>query len=778
MNNLNNSTSSNNRPLSASSITQQQQHLQPQQPLHPQQLQISKASPKLSVNNATSSSNVGVIGSLPLTGSSLAIKPSPVNSNQMNLNRGRWCAMHVRVAWEIYSQQQRLVNQSGSNVSPSSSLRLFRKSPKPIPTSAPGRPAVSPLSRPGPASKRRSVSPAVSRIGSVAPHVLSSNPPQPIPHSSKPASLALSLPASHPSHPAPLSTPSSSSLDMIKGMNSMFGLLPGNVSSTNPSMSIGHPSTGLSSFSSSLLSAAAGIAPPNMHAPLSSAAKQPDPALPPGYNMFMYPPSISRQTSPLNQPPVSASSGAFTLQQQQNYLSNMQIHKKSPLPSNSMNSASDIWARNGPAGLSSFSSPMNKYNDSEAKLHRNKDQNRSPIRSHGKSSAGENAMPGQPPPNPMHLLSASSAGGPVIQRRHSSADRAHKRELSVSPSSRAPHAPKILKPNSEHTKGTSAIPTSTPTRKKDQEHLRSSKDAKLPNAYPHNYPPFGPGAPPNPMLTDPMMLERARMLGMMGFPSHVPTSLPNGPAYNAPMVMHPTGLTPVGLPALSNGLAQTNNQQLPPNNLMSNHLTGGPMSNGFSARMSSSLHPAITGHLPPVVSVANLTSNSLPMNYPNPLANVPFPPGPPMPPSSTASMSEYQAAADAFKYWSSMPSFYAAAAAAAANGSVPGSVPGNNPAAAAAAMAAALAPSGPGSSVLPTGINPLSNMHVGHPIPPNFPPGLGNPFKNLHDFTRNGFLEREHLLNRYNILNSAGGGAPLTEKLAKDSAEKRVFVNS
>lgn len=51
------------------------------------------------------------------------------------------------------------------------------------------------------------------------------------------------------------------------------------------------------------------------------------------------------------------------------------------------------------------------------------------------------------------------------------------------------------------------------------------------------------------------------------------------------------------------------------------------------------------------------------------------------------------------------------------------------------------------------------------------PPGQHphDPFKSMHDFASRPDLEREHLFNRYNILNSSGGGAPLTEKLAKES---------
>lgn len=49
-----------------------------------------------------------------------------------------------------------------------------------------------------------------------------------------------------------------------------------------------------------------------------------------------------------------------------------------------------------------------------------------------------------------------------------------------------------------------------------------------------------------------------------------------------------------------------------------------------------------------------------------------------------------------------------------------------------------------------------------------------DPFKSLHEFpARPDLLEREHLFQRYNILNSSGGGAPLTDKLAKENALDR-----
>ena len=77
------------------------------------------------------------------------------------------------------------------------------------------------------------------------------------------------------------------------------------------------------------------------------------------------------------------------------------------------------------------------------------------------------------------------------------------------------------------------------------------------------------------------------------------------------------------------------------------------------------------------------------------------------------------------------------------------------------------------------GMDPLKSLWAssaaGSPFLPPLPgmPGLHphhlDPFKSLHEFPSRmmmpDFLEREHILARYNILNSHGGGAPLTEKL-------------
>lgn len=69
---------------------------------------------------------------------------------------------------------------------------------------------------------------------------------------------------------------------------------------------------------------------------------------------------------------------------------------------------------------------------------------------------------------------------------------------------------------------------------------------------------------------------------------------------------------------------------------------------------------------------------------------------------------------------------------------------------------------GPGG---PVGMDPLKALWGGF-----FPPSHHvDPFKSLHDFhARPDLMEREHLFQRYNILNSSGGGAPLTEKFVKD----------
>ncbi|RWS16732.1 autism susceptibility gene 2 protein-like protein [Dinothrombium tinctorium] len=76
-------------------------------------------------------------------------------------------------------------------------------------------------------------------------------------------------------------------------------------------------------------------------------------------------------------------------------------------------------------------------------------------------------------------------------------------------------------------------------------------------------------------------------------------------------------------------------------------------------------------------------------------------------------------------------------------------------------------PVGPHMAPGSNATDPLKSFWSFFPPPAHHP----DPFKSLHDFpSRTELLEREHLLQRYNILNSSGGGAPLTEKLAKESS--------
>jgi hypothetical protein len=698
--------------------------------------------------------------------SSSAIK-STMNATQLSPSgRGKWCAMHVRIAWEIYSQQQRMAGQLAPNVPSSNSLNLFQKSPKLLTSAAP-HPTGSPSSKQMASSLRSSISPSMMNNSTVNPHPRSSVP-----------YLTPSHPSMNPSA-LPPNLSASASLEMIKGMSSMFGLLPGNTNTVNPTLSIGRPSTGLSSFSSSLLSAAVGIGPSgSSNSPSTSKA---DGGLGAGYNVFMYPPSTHTKQPPLH-PPVSVPNSLSSSAP----MSNMQMQRKSPMQPNPLNAPNDVWGRNVPnAALASYSAAISKYAEAEAKMQRLKEPCHSPIRNNSKGSI-ESQMTVQ---HSMHLNPSHPMSGPMNtmnvpghRRRENSSERAFKRELSISPSSQA-HASKMLKPNSSDVvavKTSNAANKSAFIRNKE-DHVRP-KEMKMPNLYPPNFQSFPP-VPGNNMMSNQLVLERTRMLGMLG--AYPPSTMANGTsnsAYQA-LAMN-SGLAPPGLGQLSNGLPQTN-PHLSSANLMNANSMGGSISNGLPPTLPHSLHSAMSSHgMPGVISNSGLPPNALPVSFSNPMPNVGFPNGPPVSVSSSGSnctISDFQAAAaaaDAFKYWSSMPAFYAAAAAAANGNSsagLPTGVPGQN---SAAAVAAAMANSAANTSNM-SNQAPLSALHAGQPIPPNLTPVMGgNPFKNLHDFTRNGFLEREHLLNRYNILNSSGGGAPLTEKLAKDSAEKRVFVNS
>ena len=708
------------------------------------------------------------------------------NASSAANNRGRWCAMHVQIAWLINNQQQRQMGQlqaSNSLNTPNLTTKSQKISLQSQQLVAGSQPTGSPLSKHPPGML--GISPSLNHKS-----ILNSSFAFPQMNAntvavSSSANSLHSIPAQH--HVlAGAGGSLSASLEMMKGMNNMFAYpasggfpMPGGVPTvaatggTNPSLSIGRPPIGMSSFSSSLLTAAAAAPSAGGHQPSSTSNKPGDNNL--MLTPFLYPPGLQKS-------PATSASSAYGG-------NHMQMQRRSPLhpgpqkllypssmsgPTSNASAAAaavEQWNRAAVASsLGSYSSAIARLADGDNKLQRPKEPCRSPIRSNSKgpptdsnNSNNYNAAAQQQlmPSRPNSGMGNNPASNSAVRRREQ-LDKSFKRELSVSPHGQL-HGSKMMKPNPSadlSAKSNNGNHSSNFNRAKEEALIRS-KDQK-----PAMYAP-GFSYPPAALMGDPMTLERQRMFGMFGgypganaYAGHALAAAANG--------LLPHSFSTAGLPGQMIGSVMPGQSQmsngLPPQVSLQNSLTGS-LTNGIPSALAGSGLP--NGSLPSTISSSlgngmppSLAAGHLTNGLSNPLAagcaysN--------LPPTSNAAA----VAAAEFQFWSQIPSFYAAAAAAAAG--VPGA-------------AQALTGSGhlPALTGAPAPIpSSLSVLQQGQPIPPNMAPALSNPFKNLHDFTRNGFLERENLLNRYNILNSTGGGAPLTEKLAKDSAEKRVFVNS